>query len=602
MALLLCCLLSLAPGAGCATELATSQFVMSDMALPPPDNVGWSAQTLPDHWRVSRPTAHGSGWYRLRFTLTGTDTGLHAILLPRFSMNAAVFLNGEQIGSGGSFSPPLARNWNRPMYILIPRDVLRAGENVLHIRLAIEQGTQAALFPVALGLDSELRPRFEHLFFLNVTLNQATTLVIAAVGALLLSLWIRRRQDTAYGLFSAAALTWAAQSTNLYLRDIPVDTHTWETLINAGMQVFGALVFISLLRFANAGWRALERVLWVMMLLAPVTLWLLPVQMFLPATVFWHFTILLAGLATAIRLGYFAIARRNVDARVLLGVFGIALVFALHDWLMHSKLLWYSSTQGWVVNDVYLSHYSAPMLFLVIGLIMTGRFAAVTTRLENLNAGLEGLVRAKHAELEDNYARMRTLEQEQIVMQERERIYRDLHDDVGAKLLSLVYRAGSTENAALARSALQDLRDVVSTSAHTRAPAAHAVADWRLECEERLSAAGIQLHWHDTDLPIDTLLTAEAAGNLGRILREAVSNVIKHTKASSMEVRWVPQSDGIVVDIADDGRSQGIDKIPPGRGRQSMTLRASRIGAHIQWLDRVPNGCIVRIQIPLRSR
>ena len=67
-------------------------------------------------------------------------------------------------------------------------------------------------------------------------------------------------------------------------------------------------------------------------------------------------------------------------------------------------------------------------------------------------------------------ARLRVVEaesREQAASQERERIYSDLHDDLGAKLLSLVYRAESPVQADLARAILQDLRDVVTRSRGT---------------------------------------------------------------------------------------------------------------------------------------
>ncbi|TAJ80989.1 MAG: hypothetical protein EPO42_03395, partial [Gallionellaceae bacterium] len=81
---------------------------------------------------------------------------------------------------------------------------------------------------------------------------------------------------------------------------------------------------------------------------------------------------------------------------------------------------------------------------------------------------------------------------------ERERIYRDLHDDVGAKLLGLAIsaqRSNQTQDADLARSALQDLRDVVSRSAHSASRLDNLLANMRAETAQRVQAAGVALDW-----------------------------------------------------------------------------------------------------------
>ena len=52
----------------------------------------------------------------------------------------------------------------------------------------------------------------------------------------------------------------------------------------------------------------------------------------------------------------------------------------------------------------------------------------------------------------------------QALAEERERIYADLHDDLGAKLLQLIHTANDPRQADLARAVLQDLRDVVTRS------------------------------------------------------------------------------------------------------------------------------------------
>jgi len=531
--------------------------------------------------------------------MTTTVQGVWAVLLPRLCMNAAVYVNGTSVGSGGRLDPPLSRNWNRPLFLPFSGHMLRQGENVVHVLLVSEPTTQANLFPILVGTEAELRPRYEWLYLVNISLNQATTLVIAAIGFLMLSLWWRRRQDAAHGYFGLAALVWAAQSTNLYVQDIALATRHWEVLAHSGMDIFGALFFLSLLRFTAIRWPLMERLLWGIIPLVPLTSWWVPEHWYQVLALGWHLVAVLLGMVVLARIGHAALRRHNAEARPLVAVFGAALLFAVHDWLMHGKSQWYQSITQWIPQDIYLTHFSAPMMFLVVGWIMTGRFARMSSRLENLNTELEQRVRVKHAELESSFARTRELEQDRATMRERERIYRDLHDDVGAKLLSLVYRAGSAENAELARSALQDLRDVVSTSAQAPVRLAYAFADWRLECEERLTAAHLELDWDDTAVPSDLLLASEKATHLVRILREAVSNVIRHAQASRVRVLVVLTGDALTMEIADDGIGQDVEKTLPGRGRQNMLLRARRLGAKISWRNGRPNGCLVIVEVPM---
>ena len=57
--------------------------------------------------------------------------------------------------------------------------------------------------------------------------------------------------------------------------------------------------------------------------------------------------------------------------------------------------------------------------------------------------------------------------QAEAIAAERERIYSDLHDDIGAKLLGLIHSAPNPLQADSARAILQDLRDVVTRSRGT---------------------------------------------------------------------------------------------------------------------------------------
>ena len=104
----------------------------------------------------------------------------------------------------------------------------------------------------------------------------------------------------------------------------------------------------------------------------------------------------------------------------------------------------------------------------------------VLRKSKQMNLRLEERVAAAQQSLEASFDERRALEISHAAASERERIYRDLNDDVGAKLLGLAIsaqRADLPREADMARSALQDLRDVVSRSAQPSTPLGDLVAD-----------------------------------------------------------------------------------------------------------------------------
>lgn len=184
---------------------------------------------------------------------------------------------------------------------------------------------------------------------------------------------------------------------------------------------------------------------------------------------------------------------------------------------------------------------------------------------------------------------------------ERERIYRDLHDDVGAKLLGLAIsaqRANQPREADLARSALQDLRDVVSRSAQTASKLGHLSADLRAEIEHRVCAAGVDLAWSahiEHDIPINPA----AVLHLSRLLREGVSNALRHAHASYIAINLAQNTDTLIITIQDDGIGLPVAGAKPHRGMNNMRARASALGGTARWAAASPQGCAVTIEISL---
>ncbi|TXH87922.1 MAG: histidine kinase [Rhodoferax sp.] len=589
----------------CTARAQILEFAQADFAFGPAQadavsGLSWHTVALPDRWRETHPGENGTGWYRLQFERSALDAGIQAVYIPHASVNATVFLNGHEIGRAGADTEPLARTWNHPRLYLLPPAQLLNDSNTVLVRVQGHAYTQASFYPPKLGSEAPLRAEYEQAYFWRITLNQIATLLITAVSLLMLSLWLRRRKDVAYGYLALSAMVWSLQSTNLFVLQPPVDTARWEIFVNASFQIFSALLLLSMLRFVGLHWRPLNLALGLSCFVSPLAMVLVAADHFLQLTAMAHMFTLAATLAVLGMLTWSAVRCANTDARLLLVVLCAIVLFALHDWLLHSQHILPKQLLHWLPGDLYLLQYSAPFIFLAIGWIMTVRFVRVLNEFEALSQELDQRVQAKSAQLEDSFARLKQLERERAAQEERERIHSDLHDDVGAKLLTLVYRAPTPEHAELARAALQELRDVVSSPTAADQALEYALGDWRSECEQRLGSAGVDLQWEQDSQVEQLRLEPQQCVNLGRILREAISNILRHAQASQVQVKLRLEGAVLHLHIVDNGSATAQVLQRQGRGTRNMQARAQAMGGQFERSAGTPSGCHVHVCLPLR--
>ena len=186
------------------------------------------------------------------------------------------------------------------------------------------------------------------------------------------------------------------------------------------------------------------------------------------------------------------------------------------------------------------------------------------------------------------------------LLAERQRIYEALHDDLGAKLLDLVYGADTPEQADRAREALQILRDVVSQVRRPPGPLSALLAALQDEVRQRLALLGWQLDWQQADALPEPVLDQGQVLQLSRIVREAVSNALRHSEGQALRVRIGHVAPELTVEITDFGR---IDRAAlaaaGGLGLRSMRANAERLGADIDWQTGTLGGTQVLLRLPL---
>jgi signal transduction histidine kinase len=557
-------------------DLSVADIVLDASARPPPDTHLWTPLRLPDNWNLSRPGQGGQAWYRLRFTLDSQPDRLYAVFVRKVSMNAAFYVNGTLLGSGGTFEEPVARQWNRPQFFTIPPALLEPGENVLHVRLRAYPSSRGGLGSVTLGPAAALQPAYERRHFVQTILPQLCNIVVASLGVFALALWWRRRAEPTYVLFFVFSVLWALRSTHMFVRDIPVSAFHWDIWVQSSFGWCALLFIVLAMRYSGLRWPRFEKALLLYAIAGPVLMYLAgPVGLHATASN-WSFLIVPVAIFFEGFLVREAMRQRTVVSALLAAVWALIILASIHDGLVHRDKLQFDS--------FYLVSYAMILLSFVMGWILTDRFVTALTAAEKLNLELERRVAQKHAELEQHFKRLREMERETAMTAERRRITSEMHDGLGSQLISALHLVEQTdapkvEIAAELREALDTLRLTIDSLEPTDNDLLTLLGNVRYRLEGRLKRQGIALDWRVHDLPPLDSLTPQNVLHILRILQEAFTTVLKHARARRIGVETGIVGQEVFIRISDDGC--GFAGGRQGRGLASMKMRAQALGGRL---------------------
>lgn len=194
---------------------------------------------------------------------------------------------------------------------------------------------------------------------------------------------------------------------------------------------------------------------------------------------------------------------------------------------------------------------------------------------------------------------------ELIIQEERQRIARDLHDTLGQKLSLIglksdLARKVMNKNPDQAKSELKDVQQTARTALNEVRQMVSQMRGIRLKEEfvrikQILDAAEIELKL-DHDLPLkDNSLFLENI--LSMCLKEAVTNIVKHSKASKCMVRMEQLGDEIKLTIQDNGVGMTEqDDIGKGSGLLGIKERLEFVNGLMEINGE--QGTTIRIKVP----
>ena len=186
---------------------------------------------------------------------------------------------------------------------------------------------------------------------------------------------------------------------------------------------------------------------------------------------------------------------------------------------------------------------------------------------------------------------------EQGASAERKRIAQDLHDDVGARLLSGLHKPDVGQARLVLREAIADIRGIVSGLTGEALPLERVLADLRHETAQRLEAAGLAFGWDAPEDGEGRRLPYRIYKNYASAHRELVSNVIRHAGASRVEVTVRCTPDALETEVSDNGVGD-LPESPAGSGLRNIRRRLGEIGGEVAFRDGKP-GLTVSLRIPL---
>lgn len=562
----------------------------------------WHPVTLPDHWGIDKRT--GVWTYRIELPAAGAADGAqaHALWLPRAGDRLMLWLNGQPLSRLGRIHDGHDSHAQWPLWLPVSPAWMRPQGNELRIVAASSHGRMAGLSRVRWGPAEAVIEGYQWRTWIDIG-GSAAIVALSVLTALMSAAVAWRTRHIQVWVFTLCSALWA-------LREIMrIQIAPWPDPVGWYAITVGAYGLTVLLGSWLQVLRMQIRARWMyapMLLVLLAFPWAIVAAFQAPGS---HVLVINRWMLAAVSVGTVTAGLtvwnlvRHPGASQLamaLGCMGcVALSFADQ---------WNFFLSGNPLGYERITVTSYMGLSMLLG-ISVAAFLRVdrAMQLEAVHkTELERQVQAQRQELQALHAREQARASEQAVADERARLMQDMHDGLGSRLVGLMstVQSGAFTREELAQDlgeAMDELRLTLDSLSSAGEDLSSLLGQLRFRLAPRWRKLGIRLHWQVDELPTGPGLGPSELASLQRLLHEAFSNILKHARATRVQVRaYTDQNQAChVIEISDDG--VGFDPADDfgGHGLPNMRRRAALLGGEFEILSsQGGGGTRIRIKLP----
>ncbi|NNF00813.1 MAG: hypothetical protein HKN25_17490 [Pyrinomonadaceae bacterium] len=244
-----------------------------------------------------------------------------------------------------------------------------------------------------------------------------------------------------------------------------------------------------------------------------------------------------------------------------------------------------------LIFNVEVEQAPFPLIATILGVLLLIALAALIWAIFSQQKIIQTSKQLETANLELNAARLDLANEAE---RERHRISRDLHDQTLADLRHLLLMADEVESekAPLFRTEIENVSDEIRRICEDLSPSVLENIGFTASLEWALNSAVEQVSSKDEikhsfvceeNLEEHISLTRPEQIQIYRIAQEVLSNIVRHSNASEIEMTAGKDSSGFVLKVKDDGKMFDPDTSKTGRGLANIDARAKLIEAEIGW-------------------